>query len=248
MRLDGRRVLVTGGGTGLGADLARSFAATGAEVVVCGRRRGPLDALVASTPGVRAIVADVADEASVDALFTAAGQVDVVIANAGVAASASLGRTELEVWNEMLAVNLTGAFLTLRAGVRQLRGREWGRLIVVASITGLQGFPYVSAYAASKHGAVGLVRSVAQEVSGTGITANVLCPGYLATEMTDRTIDNIVATTGRSRDEAVQVLAAMNPQGRLIDPAEVSAVALRLCGPEAGSVNGEAIEFTGDAA
>ena len=97
----------------------------------------------------------------------------------------------------MLAVNLTGAFLTLRAGLRQMRGREWGRLLVVSSITGLQGFPYVSAYTASKHGAVGLVRAVAQEVAGTGITANVLCPGYLATEMTDRTIDNIVATTGR---------------------------------------------------
>jgi NAD(P)-dependent dehydrogenase (short-subunit alcohol dehydrogenase family) len=245
MRLDGRRVLVTGGGTGLGADLARHFAATGAEVVVCGRRREPLDALAASVPGVRAIVADVTDEASVDALFSEAGQVDVVVANAGVAASAPLGRTGLDLWNEMLAVNLTGAFLTLRAGLRQLRGREWGRLLVVSSITGLQGFPYVSAYTASKHGAVGLVRAVAQEVAGTGITANVLCPGYLATEMTDRTIDNIVATTGRSHEEAVQVLAGMNPQGRLIEPAEVSAAALRLCGPGSDAVNGEAIEFTG---
>ena len=245
MRLDGKRVLVTGGGTGLGADLARSFAATGAEVVVCGRRREPLDAVAASAPGVRAIVADVTDEASVDALFAEAGQVDVVVANAGVAASAPLGRTGLELWNEMLAVNLTGAFLTLRAGLRQMCGREWGRLLVVSSITGLQGFPYVSAYTASKHGAVGLVRAVAQEVAGTGITANVLCPGYLATEMTDRTIDNIVATTGRSRDEAVRALAAMNPQGRLIDPAEVSAAALRLCGPGSHAVNGEAIEFTG---
>lgn len=245
MRLDGKRVLVTGGGTGLGADLARSFAAAGAEVVVCGRRREPLDAVAASTPGVRAIVADVTDEASVDALFAAAGEVDVVVANAGVAASAPLGRTGLDLWNEMLAVNLTGAFLTLRAGLRQMRGREWGRLLVVSSITGLQGFPYVSAYTASKHGAVGLVRAVAQEVAGTGITANVLCPGYLATEMTDRTIDNIVATTGRSREDAVQTLAAMNPQGRLIEPAEVSAAALLLCGPDSGAVNGEAIEFTG---
>jgi NAD(P)-dependent dehydrogenase (short-subunit alcohol dehydrogenase family) len=244
MRLDGKRALVTGGGTGLGAELARAFAATGAEVVVCGRRRERLDAIAAGVPGVRAIVADVTDEASVDALFAEAGQVDVVVANAGVAASAPLGRTGLEMWNEMLAVNLTGAFLTLRAGLRQMRGREWGRLLVVSSITGLQGFPYVSAYTASKHGAVGLVRAVAQEVAGTGITANVLCPGYLATEMTERTIDNIVATTGRSRDEALQTLAAMNPHGRLIDPAEVSAAALRLCGPDSDDVNGEAIEFT----
>jgi 3-hydroxybutyrate dehydrogenase len=247
VRLDGKRVLVTGGGTGLGADLARGFAAAGAEVVVCGRRREPLDAVAATTPGVRAIVADVTDEASVDALFVEAGPVDVVVANAGVAASAPLGRTGLDLWNEMLAVNLTGAFLTLRAGLRQMRGREWGRLLVVSSITGLQGFPYVSAYTASKHGAVGLVRAVAQEVAGTGITANVLCPGYLATEMTDRTIDSIVATTGRSREEAVQALASMNPQGRLIEPAEVSAAALRLCGPDGDAVNGEAIEFTGAA-
>ena len=245
MTLHGRRVLVTGGGTGLGADLARGFAAAGSDVVVCGRRPQPLDVLAAEVDGVRALVADVTDEASVDALFAAAGPVDVIVANAGVAASAPLARTELDLWNEMIAVNLTGAFLTLRAGVRQLRGRDWGRLIVVASITGLQGFPYVSAYTAAKHGAVGLTRAVAQEVAGAGITANALCPGYLDTEMTERTVANIMATTGRSHDDAMKTLTRANPQRRLVQPAEVTAAALWLCGPGSDAINGQAIAIAG---
>lgn len=243
--LAGRRVLITGGGSGVGADMARGFAAAGAEVVVAGRRGEPLHAVAAGLPGVRAIVADVTDEGSVAALFAAAGAVDIVVANAGAAESATLARTTEDMWQRMVAVNLTGVFLTLRAGVRQMEGFGWGRLITIASTAGLKGYPYVSAYTAAKHGAVGLTRAVAQEVAAAGITANALCPGYLDTEMTDRTLANIMSTTGRSHDDALKALTRSNPQGRLIQPTEVTAAALWLCGPGSDAINGQAIAIAG---
>ncbi len=244
MTMDGRRVLITGGGTGAGANLAIGFAAAGADVIIAGRRPEPLET-VARTPGIRAIVADVTDEDAVERLFAEAGQVEIVIANAGAAESAPLNSTSLDLWQRMLAVNLTGVFLTLRQGLRQLDRRPWGRLITIASTAGLKGYSYVSAYSAAKHGAVGLTRAIAQEVAGTGITANALCPGYLATEMTERTIDNIAERTGRSRDEALTALTRSNPQGRLIEPAELTAAALWLCGPGSDAVNGQAIAIDG---
>lgn len=243
--LTGRTVLVTGGGTGAGADLARGFAAAGAHVVVAGRRREPLDAVAESAANIRAIVCDVTDEVAVERLFADAGPVHVVVANAGAAESAPLTRTTMELWQQMLAVNLTGAFLTFREGLRQMKGSPWGRLIVVASTAGLKGYPYVAAYSAAKHGAVGLTRSVALEVAGSGITANALCPGYLDTGMTERTIANIVAKTGTSAEEALAALTGGNPQGRLVQPAEVTAAALWLCGPGSDSINGQAIAIAG---
>ncbi len=243
--LAGHRVLITGGGSGVGADMALAFAAAGAEVVVAGRRREALDAVVAGEPRMRAIEADVSVENDVVQLFAAAGPVDIVIANAGAAESAPITRTSIDVWQQMMAVNLTGVFLTLREGVRQLEGRGWGRLITVASTAGLRGYAYVSAYTAAKHGAVGLTRAVAQEVAGSGITANALCPGYVDTELTERTIANIMATTGRSHDEALRALTRANPQGRLVQPAEVTAAALWLCGPGSAAVNGQAIAIDG---
>ena len=243
--LTGKRVLVTGGGTGSGADLARGFAAAGAQVVVTGRRLEPLAAVANSASGIYAVVGDVTSEADVARMFAEAGPVDIVIANAGVAESAPLVRTSLELWQQMIDTNLTGAFLTLREGLRQLQGREWGRLIVISSITGLKGYPYVSAYGASKHGVVGLMRMVAQEVAGTGVTSNALCPSYLNTEMTERTIENIIEKTGRSREEALKSITRMSPLGRLIEPSEVTAAALWLCGAGSDAINGQAIGIAG---
>ncbi|MFT4149453.1 MAG: SDR family NAD(P)-dependent oxidoreductase [Paracoccaceae bacterium] len=240
--LAGRRVLITGGGTGVGADLARGFAEAGADVVITGRRRAPL-AEVAARTGARVVTADVTDEAQVAAMFAEAGPCDVVIANAGAAESAPFGKTTLEQWNAMLAVNLTGVFLTFRAGLAQLPG--WGRLIAVASTAGLKGYAYVAPYAAAKHGVVGLCRSLGQEVAKRPVTVNALCPGFLDTEMTDRSVANITAKTGMTADEARATLAATNPQKRLIQPAEVTAAALWLCGPGSAGINGQSIAIAG---
>ncbi len=243
MTLQGKRVLITGGGTGVGADMARSFAEAGAEVVVTGRREAHLTELARANPNIRAVVADVTQEQSVREMFEAAGPCDIVIANAGAADSGLLARTTLDQWNAMIAVNLTGVFLTLREGLRQMPG--WGRLISVASTAGLRGFAYAAPYAAAKHGVVGLTRSLALEVARRPITVNAICPGYLDTEMTDRSIANIVAKTGKSTEDARAVLTATNPQDRLIRPDEVTATALWLCGPGADSVNGQAIALSG---
>ena len=242
MMLTGKRVLITGGGSGVGADLARGFAEAGAEVVIAGRRKEALDA-VAARHAVRPVVADVTSEASVAAMFAAAGPCDIVIANAGSGESAPFARMSLDQWNQMISVNLTGTFLTLRDGLRQMPG--WGRLIAVASTAGLKGAPYIAGYVAAKHGVVGLTRAVALEVARRQVTVNAICPGYIDTEMTDRTVANISAKTGMAEAQARATLAATNPQGRLIAPAEVTAAALWLCGPGSEGVNGQAIAISG---
>ena len=247
MDLSGKRILVTGGGSGLGRVLAQDFAAAGGDVHICGRRPEPLQAVTDATPGITAHILDVTNEAATDAMFESIGHADIVIANAGIAESAPLHRTSTEMWHRIMAVNLTGCFLTFRAGLHQLRNAKcsWGRLIAISSITGLSGHRYASAYSASKHGVNGLVRSTAAELASSGITANALCPGYLDTEMTDRSIDNIIAKTGKSREDATGALAEMSPLGRLITPQEVSTAALWLCGPGSDAVNGQTIAING---
>jgi 3-hydroxybutyrate dehydrogenase len=244
MTLSGRRVLVTGGGTGLGRDLARGFAEAGAQVVIAGRTRDTLERTAEAT-GATWVQADVTDPAQVAAMFDAAGPCDVVVANAGMGESAPFLKVSLDDWHRTLAVNLTGVFLTFQEGLRRMAG--WGRLIAVASTAGLRGAAYIAPYAAAKHGVVGLVRSLAHEVARRPVTVNALCPGFLDTEMTDRTVANIVARTGRTESEARASLAAMSPQDRLIAPSEVTATALWLCGPGSDAVNGQAIVLDGGA-
>lgn len=247
MDLSGKRILVTGGGSGLGRVLAEDFAAAGGDVHICGRRPEPLQVVTDATHGITAHILDVTDETATDAMFESIGHADIVIANAGIAESAPLHRTSTEMWHRIMAVNLTGCFLTFRAGLQQLRNAKcsWGRLIAISSITGLSGHRYASAYSASKHGVNGLVRSTAAELASSGITANALCPGYLDTEMTDRSIDNIIAKTGKSREDATGALAEMSPLGRLITPQEVSTAALWLCGSKSDAVNGQTIAING---
>lgn len=235
------RVLITGGGSGTGADMARAFAAQGHEVVITGRDAAKLDAVAGGL--IRAVPGDVSDEDQVRRIFDAAGPCQVVIANAGIAEAAPFARTTLDQFSRIMAVNLTGVFLTFRQALAQMG--PGGRLIAVSSAAGLRGAAYASAYAASKHGVMGLVRSIALEVAGRQITANAICPSYLDTEMTGRTLDGIMAKTGRDRDAALAALTARNPQGRLIAPAEVTGAALWLASPAAAGVNGQAIVLDG---
>lgn len=244
MTITGRRVLVTGGGSGAGADLALGFARAGAaEVVICGRRADALEATANRHLAIRALTCDVTDEGSVQALFQQAGRVDIVIANAGQADSAAFAKTTLDQWNAMLTVNLTGVFLTFREGLRQFDG--WGRLVAVSSTAGLKGYAKVAPYAAAKHGVIGIVRSLALEVARGPVTVNAICPGFLDTEMTDHSIRVIAEKTGRTLAESRAALEAMSPQNRLYRPDEVTSAALWLCGPGADGVNGQAITISG---
>ena len=241
--MKGHRVLVTGGGSGAGADLALGFARAGADVVICGRRVEALTTVAAQHPAIRALACDVTNERSVMDMFEQAGAVDIVIANAGQADSAPFHKTSLDQWNAMLAVNLTGVFLTFREGLRQMQG--WGRLVAVCSTAGVKGYAKVAPYAAAKHGVMGMVRSLALEVAKGPVTVNAICPGFLDTEMTGQSIRIISEKTGRTPAQAKAALESLNPQGRLFQPREVTAAALYLCGPGSEGVNGQAIVISG---
>ena len=236
-----RVVVVTGGGKGIGRAVVARFAAAGDRVVAVGRDRAALE----STDAADAEVCDVTDERQVNDLFERVGDVDVLVNNAGLATSASLERTTLDDWQMHLEVNATGAFLCTRAVVGGMTARGDGRIVTVASVAGRVGMRYTAAYAASKHAAVGLMRSAAAEVAGTGVTANAVCPTFVRTEMTRRSVERIAAATERSEEEAEATLVAMSPLGRLLEPEEVAFAVAFLAAPEAAAINGQTLVLDG---
>jgi NAD(P)-dependent dehydrogenase (short-subunit alcohol dehydrogenase family) len=223
-----RVVVVTGGTRGIGAAVAERFAAAGDRVTALGSAD-----------------CDVTDEQQVEDVFDRIGPVDVLVNNAGVSASADVGRTTLDDWRAQMDVNATGAFLCTRAVLASMRDRDEGRIVTVASTAGLEGAKYTAAYTASKHAAVGLMRAVAAEVAGTGVTANAVCPGFVRTDMTARSVERIVARTGRSAEEAEATIAQMAPLGRLLEPEEVAFAVAFLAAREAGAINGQTLVLDG---
>jgi NAD(P)-dependent dehydrogenase (short-subunit alcohol dehydrogenase family) len=244
-----RHALVTGGGSGVGRAIALALAGAGIEVTICGRRADTLDAVAAGNPRIHTIPADVTDEHAVSALYekaeAARGPFDIVVANAGTADSAPAHRTSLSDWRKTIEVNLTGAFVTVKPALSGMSARKSGRIVFVASTAGLKGYAYVAPYVAAKHGVIGLMRALAAETAKSGVTVNAVCPGYVETEMLDRSVQNIVAKTGRSAEETRAALAAVNPQGRFVQPDEIAAAVVWLCGEKTGSITGQAISISG---
>ena len=247
--LAGRHALVTGGGRGIGAAIATVLGAAGAKVTLLGRNQARLEDTAATLPTARAIRCDVTDEAAVGAAFAEArqtfGPVTILVNNAGAAESAPLARTSLELFRRMLDVNLIGTFLCSRAAVADMLETGFGRIVNVASVAGLKGAAYVSAYCAAKHGVIGLTRALALETARKGITVNAVCPSYTDTDMARSAIATIVDKTGRSAEQAAAELVRKNPQGRLIRPEEVAASVLWLCAPGTEAITGQAIALAG---
>lgn len=235
-----RRALVTGGGSGIGLAIAKAFAAQGVAVTIAGRNQGRLEAA-----GLPFVVMDATDEASVAAGVSAAGQIDIFVANAGAAATSLALKTPREMWDAMIASNLTSLYCCARASVPPMIERGWGRFIAIASTASLKAYPFAGAYAAAKHGALGWVRSLALDHAKSGVTFNAICPGFTDTALIAGAIDRLAAKAGGDVDAAMRTLAKDNPMGRLIAPEEVAAAALFLASEAASSVNGQAIIVDG---
>jgi NAD(P)-dependent dehydrogenase (short-subunit alcohol dehydrogenase family) len=250
--LAGRHAVVTGASRGIGAAIAAALIADGARVSLLGRQQETVDHVARELGGedrTVGIAADVTDSAAVLAAFARArerfGPVTLLINNAGQATSAKFTDTDETLWNRLIAVNLTGTYLCSRQAIGDMLQSGGGRIVNVASIAGLRGAAYISAYASSKHAVIGLTRSLALEYATRNITANAVCPGYVDTDIVRSAIANIVGRTGRTESEALAALVATNPQRRLIQPREVADTVLWLCRPGSESVTGQSIVLAG---
>jgi len=246
--LEGRHALVTGGGTGIGASAATHLNAAGAKVSLLGRRLEPLKALAESLGGA-AVQCDVTDRARIAAAFDEAraanGPIEILVVNAGIAESAPFHKMTRESWDRIIAVNLTAAFDCAQAVLPDLMASANGRLVFVASVASLRGVPYAAHYAASKHGLLGLMRSLAAEYAKTNLTVNAVCPGYVDTPMTDQSIARVSQITGRSEQDSRSAITNMNASGRLVDPDGIGTMILTLCLPQSRDVNGAAVTIDG---
>ena len=239
-----RIALVSGGAGGIGRAVCQRLAGEGYRVRALGRDAERLAEL--DLPGVDTAVCDPADEASVSAAVDALpGPVDVLVNNAGAAESAPLHRTPLRAWNELFTANATTAFLLTRAVLPGMRERDRGRIVFVASTAALRGAPYTAAYTAAKHAVLGLARTAAAEVAGTGVTSNAVCPAFVRTPMARRSAEHIAQRTGRTAEQAEAALAESSPLGRLLEPEEVAAAVAYFASPEAAGVNGQTLALDG---
>jgi len=246
--LEGRHALITGGGTGIGASAATHLHAAGAKITVTGRRPEPLEAVRKIVDGA-AVQCDVTDREQISRAFDEAraanGPIEMLIVNAGIAESAPFHKMTRDSWNRIIATNLTAAFECAQAALPDLLNSANGRLIFVASVASLRGVPYAAHYAASKHGLLGLMRSLAAEYAKTNLTVNAVCPGYVDTPMTDQSVARVSEITGRSEGDARSVITNMNASGRLVHPDGIGTMIMTLCLPQSRDINGAAVTIDG---
>jgi NAD(P)-dependent dehydrogenase (short-subunit alcohol dehydrogenase family) len=247
--LEGRHALVTGGGRGIGRAIAKALSGAGATVTVLGRQEAALKDTVAAGDAKGSVVADVTNEAAVDAAVkqavSAHGPIDILIANAGTGVSVPFMKGTSAQFRDMFELNVMGVVCATRAVLGDMTKRGFGRIVVNSSVAGLKGYAYVTAYCTAKHAVVGFVRALAQETAKSGVTVNAVCPGYTDTDLVQGGIEHVIAKTGRTREQALSDMLKDKPNGRLITPQEVADAVLFLCSPGASGITGTTLTVAG---